>query len=160
MKKGLAIVLAAWAGAGLCASDPGHWNGGRTIPVHRLAPLDFDGEKVSPGAPLPAPISQGKTCGQCHDVAAARGGSHFRTGLDTNDAPASVQVEPWFWADEALGSPFRFRSTASPARSHRATSASRPSNGRRRSAVPSRAAASGAIRARWRRRPGRASAGS
>ena len=103
MKKCLTIVLAAWASAGLCAADPGHWNGGRTVPVHRLAPLDFDGEKVSPSAALPAPISQDKTCGQCHDVAAARGGSHFRTGLDTNDAPASVQVEPWFWADEALG---------------------------------------------------------
>ena len=84
-------------------SGHSHWNGGRTVPVHRLAPLDFDGEKVSPSAALPAPISQGKTCGQCHDVAAARGGTHFRTGLDTNDAPASVQTEPWFWADEALG---------------------------------------------------------
>ena len=82
---------------------PSHWNGGRTIPVHRLAPLDYDGEKVSPGAALPSPISQDKTCGQCHDVRSARGGSHFRTGLDTNDAPSSVQVEPWFWADEALG---------------------------------------------------------
>ncbi len=80
-----------------------HWNGGRTVPVHRLAPLDFDGDKVSPGASLPSPISQDKTCGQCHDVQSARGGSHFRTGLDTNDAPSSVQVEPWFWADEALG---------------------------------------------------------
>ena len=79
-----------------------HWNGGRTVPVHRLAPLDFDGDKVSPGASLPSPISQDKTCGQCHDVQSARGGSHFRTGLDTNDAPSSVQVEPWFWADEAL----------------------------------------------------------
>ena len=90
MKKVLAIALAAWAGACLCAADPGHWNGGRTIPVHRLAPLDFDGEKVSPSAPLPSPISQDKTCAQGLDVPAARGGSHFRTGLDTNDAPSSV----------------------------------------------------------------------
>ena len=104
MKKRLAIAAAALACAGgLLAADPGHWNGGRTVPVHRLSPLDFDGEKVSPAAPLPEPVSQDKTCGQCHDVPAARGGSHFRTGLDTNDAPASVQVEPWFWADEALG---------------------------------------------------------
>ncbi len=103
MKKSLAIALVACASLSLCAADPGHWNGGRTIPVHRLAPLDFDGEKVSPSASLPAPISQDKTCAQCHDVPAMRGGSHFRTGLDTNDAPSSVQVEPWFWADEALG---------------------------------------------------------
>ena len=104
MKTCLSIAaLVVCAGAGAYAAEFGHWNGGRTIPVHRLAPLGFDGEKVSPAAALPAPISQDKTCGQCHDVAAARGGSHFRTGLDTNDAPASVQVEPWFWADEALG---------------------------------------------------------
>ena len=103
MKKGFAIAAALICAGGLLAADPGHWNGGRTVPVHRLSPLDFDGEKVSPAAALPEPISQDKTCSQCHDVSAARGGSHFRTGLDTNDAPASVQVEPWFWADEALG---------------------------------------------------------
>ena len=59
MKKCLAIALAACAGICLCAADPGHWNGGRTVPVHRLAPLDFDGEKVSPSASLPSPISPG-----------------------------------------------------------------------------------------------------
>lgn len=78
-----------------------HWNGGRVPPVHKLAPLDAEGDKVNPAAPLPAPISQSKTCGQCHDVASIHGGSHFRTGLDTNDAPASVCVEPWFLADES-----------------------------------------------------------
>ena len=75
MKTCLSIAaLVVCAGAGAYAAEFGHWNGGRTIPVHRLAPLDFDGEKVSPAAALPAPISQDKTCGQCHDVAAARGG--------------------------------------------------------------------------------------
>ncbi len=103
MKSILLSALASCACLSIWAADPGHWNGGRTVPVHRLAPLDFDGEKVSPSAALPAPISQGKTCSQCHDVPAMKGGSHFRTGLDTNDAPSSVQVEPWFWADEALG---------------------------------------------------------
>ena len=68
MKKCLAIALAACAGFCLCAADPGHWNGGRTVPVHRLAPLDFDGEKVSPSASLPSPISQDKTCGQCQPL--------------------------------------------------------------------------------------------
>ena len=104
MRKHLTAGLSAFAAcAALFAAVPVHWNGGRTVPVHRLAPRDFDDEKVSPAAALPTPFSQAKTCGQCHDVAAAHGGSHFRTGLDTNDTPASVQVEPWFWADEGLG---------------------------------------------------------
>ncbi len=103
MKRLLPLSLAALACAVSLAAAPNHWNGGRTVPVHRLTPRDFDDGKVSPSASLPAPFSQAKTCGQCHDVQAAHGGSHFRTGLDTNDAPASVQVEPWFWADEELG---------------------------------------------------------
>ena len=80
-----------------------HFNGGRTVPVHRLAPLDADGEKISPASVLPEPVSQAKTCTQCHDTHLMSGGSHFRTGLDTNDAPESVAVEPWFWADEKTG---------------------------------------------------------
>lgn len=95
----LGWVVLAWCGA--FAGE--HWNGGRVAPVHRLAPRDFDDERVSVSASLPTPISQAKTCGQCHDVAALHGGSHFRTGLDTNDAPVSVQVEPWFWVNETLG---------------------------------------------------------
>ena len=80
-----------------------HFNGGRTVPVHRLAPLDADGDKVSPSDALPRPVSQAKTCAQCHDTHLMSGGSHFRTGLDTNDAPESVAVEPWFWIDEQMG---------------------------------------------------------
>ena len=102
MTRRVLIAASILACVGLFAATD-HWNGGRTVPVHRLAPRDFDDAKVSPSAPLPTPFSQEKTCGQCHDMKAAHGGSHFRTGLDTNDAPASVQVEPWFWADEALG---------------------------------------------------------
>ena len=80
-----------------------HFNGGRTVPVHRIAPLDAEGDKISPSANLPEPVSQAKTCAQCHDTHLMAGGSHFRTGLDTNDAPESVAVEPWFWADERTG---------------------------------------------------------
>jgi len=102
MKNGI-LAIALSACVVLPAAATAHWNGGRTVPVHRLAPRDFTDTAVSPFAPLPAPISQATTCGQCHDVKSVHGGSHFRTGLDTNDAPVSVQVEPWFWADEALG---------------------------------------------------------
>ena len=103
--KSAALILAAaslslaWAGAPAAS----HWNGGRTVPVHRLAPLDAAGDKISPADRLPRPVSQAKTCGQCHDVASMKGGSHFRTGLVPDEAAASVRVEPWFLADEKTG---------------------------------------------------------
>ena len=103
MKTSLLACLAALSLASLPAFAASHWNGGRTVPVHKLAPRDAEGEKVSPSGRLPRPISLAQTCGQCHDVAAMHRGSHFRTGLDAGDAPASVTVEPWFWADEATG---------------------------------------------------------
>ncbi|MGN0846632.1 MAG: cytochrome c3 family protein [Kiritimatiellia bacterium] len=98
-----------------------HWNGGRTVPVHRLAPRDAEGEKVSPSGRLPRPISMEQTCGQCHDVASMHRGSHFRTGLDAGDAPESVVVEPWFWADEKTG-------TAIPLSLHGQEGAYRPAD--------------------------------
>ena len=96
-----------------------HFNGGRTVPIHRLAPLDADGDKISPSGDLPRPVSQAKTCSQCHDTHLMSGGSHFRTGLDTNDAPESVAVEPWFWIDEKMG-------TAIPLTLHGQAGAFRP----------------------------------
>ncbi len=96
-----------------------HWNGGRTVPVHKLAPRDAEGEKVSPAGRLPRPISLAQTCGQCHDVASMHRGSHFRTGLDIHDSKPSVSVEPWFWADEKTG-------TAIPLSLHGQAGALRP----------------------------------
>ena len=80
-----------------------HWNGGRTVPVHRLAPRDASGSTISSMAALPRPVSTVNTCGQCHEVDSMKGGSHFRTGLDAGDATSSVAVEPWFWADDKTG---------------------------------------------------------
>ena len=101
------VILRLGAAAALAAAPfallADHFNGGRTVPVHRIAPLDADGEKISPASVLQEPVSQAKTCTQCHDTHLMSGGSHFRTGLDTNDAPESVTVEPWFWADEKTG---------------------------------------------------------
>ena len=119
MKTSLLACLAALSLASLPAFAASHWNGGRTVPVHKLAPRDAEGEKVSPSDRLPRPISLAQTCGQCHDVAAMHRGSHFRTGLDAGDAPASVTVEPWFWADEATG-------TAIPLSLHGQAGARRP----------------------------------
>ncbi|MDD6029225.1 MAG: cytochrome c3 family protein [Kiritimatiellae bacterium] len=101
----LMLVLAALAGvrADVPRAGASHWNGGRTVPVHKLAPLDADGDKVSPTDRLPRPVSQVQTCGQCHDVAAMKGGSHFHTGLAPEDVEEGVRTEPWFLADEKTG---------------------------------------------------------
>ena len=98
------LMLAALAAGSLYADDSNsHWNGGRTVPVHKLAPCDANGDKVSVRGRMPEPISQVKTCGQCHEVAAIAGGSHFRTGLSTNEAPPTVNFEPWFFVDGTNG---------------------------------------------------------
>ena len=76
-------------------AQAGEFNGGRTVPVHRFAPVDRDGDKVSVRARMPAAMSQEKTCAQCHDVDTMRGGSHFRSG-GTNDVVNKVNREPWF----------------------------------------------------------------
>ena len=85
-------MLAAALAVAAAASD---FNGGRTVPVHRFAPVDRDGDKVSVCARMPAALSQEKTCGQCHEVEKMPGGSHFRNG-GTNDVVNKVNREPWF----------------------------------------------------------------
>ena len=85
-------MLAAALAVAASASD---FNGGRTVPVHRFAPVDRDGDKVSVCARMPAALSQEKTCGQCHAVEKMPGGSHFRNG-GTNDVVNKVNREPWF----------------------------------------------------------------
>ena len=81
-----------------------HWNGGRNVPVHKLAPLDAEGEKVGPRDAGARAISTVQTCSQCHELKKMKGGSHFRTGLDADEAKPSVTVEPWFLIDSATGS--------------------------------------------------------
>jgi len=85
-------MLAAALAVAASASD---FNGGRTVPVHRFAPVDRDGDKVSACARMPVALSQEKTCGQCHEVEKMPGGSHFRNG-GTNDVINRVNREPWF----------------------------------------------------------------
>ena len=98
-------TLAAIAFAALsAAAAPSHWNGGRNVPVHKIALLDADGDTVSPRDANAAAMSTARTCAQCHDLDAMKGGSHFRTGLDKDDAKPSVTVEPWFAVDYVTGS--------------------------------------------------------
>ena len=67
LRMGAAAALAAAP----FALQADHFNGGRTVPVHRIAPLDAEGDKVSPSDALPRPVSQAKTCAQCLGRAAA-----------------------------------------------------------------------------------------
>ena len=97
----LAALVSAALGA---AAGTPHWNGGRNVPVHKIALLDADGEKVDPREDSPRALSTAKTCAQCHDLDAMKGASHFRTGLDKDEAKPSVTVEPWFWTDRDTGS--------------------------------------------------------
>ncbi len=93
---GMARFLAVAAVAAVAsAASAGDYNGGRTVPAHRFVPVDRDGDPVSASGRLPSPVSQERTCGQCHEVDRMRGGSHFRTG-GTNDVVNSVNREPWF----------------------------------------------------------------
>ena len=91
-RRFLALGLGAICAGVACAGD---FNGGRTVPVHRFAPIDREGDRVSVRARMPAAFSQEKTCGQCHEVDRMRGGSHFRSG-GTNDVVNKVNREPWF----------------------------------------------------------------
>ena len=54
------VILRMGAAAALAAAplalSADHFNGGRTVPVHRIAPLDAEGDKVSPSASLPEPV--------------------------------------------------------------------------------------------------------
>ena len=92
MKRCTVILFALAVSLSVLASE---FNGGRTVPVHRFAPVDNEGDKVSVRARMPAAISQEKTCAQCHDVDKMRGGSHFRSG-GTNDVVNKINREPWF----------------------------------------------------------------
>ncbi len=102
-KQILSVLLSGLALAAVASGDDAHWNGGRTVPVHKLVPKDAAGDKVSVADRLPQAISQVQTCGQCHDVKAMAGGSHFHTGLDTNDSPLKVNFEPWFLVEALSG---------------------------------------------------------
>ena len=79
-----------------------HWDGGRNMPVHRLAVNDELGDTIVPGAPNALPLSTKKTCGQCHDYEAISSGWHFN--MSNANAPIGRPSEPWFLNDALTGS--------------------------------------------------------
>lgn len=86
--RGFASVLAVLA---VCTAFASGYNGGATVPVHRLQPLDADGDAVFPSSDRP--FSLARTCSQCHDTAEMKG-AHMSVG--TTNAVRTANDEPWF----------------------------------------------------------------
>jgi len=101
MKKILLTALALAAGSTFAAVES-HYDGGRVIPVHRLALNDEFGDTIVPGAQNVLPISTRKTCGQCHDYDTIAGGWHFN--MSSTNGVCGRPSEPWFLIDPVSGS--------------------------------------------------------
>jgi hypothetical protein len=90
------IVVALAFGAALTASAS-HFDGSRTLPVHRIPLSDEEGQTIVSSVPASMPFSARLTCGACHDYEKIHGGTHF--GGTGQGRPA----EPWIVVDEATG---------------------------------------------------------
>ncbi|MEI6645441.1 MAG: cytochrome c3 family protein [bacterium] len=101
MKKLLLTALALVAGSTFAAVES-HYDGGRVIPVHRLALNDEFGDLIVPGTQNVLPISTRKTCGQCHDYDTIAGGWHFN--MSNPSAIPGRPAQPWFLIDAVSGS--------------------------------------------------------
>jgi len=80
-----------------CASWGNHFDGSRTVPVHRIPLLDEEGQKITDTVPDSLPFSAKLTCGACHDYEAIHSGTHFQT------LEQGSPSEPWIAVDEATG---------------------------------------------------------
>ncbi len=100
MKKLFSITL-AMAAAAASAAVESHWDGGRNVPVHRLALNDEFGDPIVPAAPGALPMSTRKTCGQCHDYATIASGWH--SNMSSSQKPGRPS-QPWFLVDPLSGS--------------------------------------------------------
>ena len=101
MKKWIMTATALTAGFAVAAMEA-HWDGGRNIPVHRLALNDELGDTIIPGAQDALPVSTKQTCGQCHDYGMIATGWHFN--MSNADAKIGRPSEPWFLVDALTGS--------------------------------------------------------
>jgi len=77
------------------------WSGSRTIPVHRIALTDENGEGIVPQYKASMPYSSRKTCGACHDYEKISHGWHFNYA--EKDALKGRAGQPWIWYDEITG---------------------------------------------------------
>ncbi|MEI7945831.1 MAG: hypothetical protein WCJ02_04010 [bacterium] len=101
MKKLLLTTLALAAGSAIAAVES-HYDGGRVVPVHRLALNDEFGDLIVPGTLNVLPVSTRKTCGQCHDYDTIAGGWHFN--MSNPSANPGRPGQPWFLIDSVSGS--------------------------------------------------------
>jgi len=74
-----------------------HFDGSRTLPVHRIPLSNEEGQKIISSVPGTMPFSAKMTCGACHDYKAIHSGTHFG---GTGQGRAS---EPWIVVDEKSG---------------------------------------------------------
>ncbi len=74
-----------------------HFDGSRTLPVHRIPLAAEDGQKIISTVPNTMPFSARMTCGACHDYEAIHGGTHF------GGAGQGRATEPWIVIDEKNG---------------------------------------------------------
>ncbi len=101
MKNILFSLLALAAGSTFAVVES-HYDGGRVIPVHRLALNDEFGDAIVPGTQNVLPVSTRKTCGQCHDYDTIAGGWHFN--MSRTNGVCGRPSEPWFLIDPVSGS--------------------------------------------------------
>jgi len=74
-----------------------HFDGSRTLPVHKIPLADEEGQKIVSTVPGTMPFSARMTCGACHDYEAIHGGSHF------SGTGQGRPTEPWIVVDETSG---------------------------------------------------------
>ncbi|MDD4869959.1 MAG: hypothetical protein PHR77_05310 [Kiritimatiellae bacterium] len=97
------LIVAARMSAGIDEAPKKfhEWSGSRTIPVHRIALSDENGENIVPQYKLSMPYSSRKTCGACHDYNKISRGWHFNYA--EKDALKGRPGQPWIWYDEITG---------------------------------------------------------
>ena len=94
MKKQLLILPILGTAVSVFAT---HFDGSRTLPVHRIPLTAEDGQKVVPTVPHTMPYSTKMTCGACHDYEEIHGGTHFK------GAGQGRPAQPWIVVDEKSG---------------------------------------------------------
>lgn len=98
MKK-ILITLLVLAGLSIAVRASHEWDGGRTLPVHRIPLRDEKDQVIYPENDYAAPFSARFTCGACHDYAKISRGWHFNPVKSAEDRKG----EPWVLVDEKSG---------------------------------------------------------
>lgn len=94
MKTSRLILIILGAAVSVLAN---HFDGSRTLPVHRIPLSDEEGQKIISTIPNAMPYSARMTCGACHDYEKIHNGTHFK------GAGEGRPTEPWIVVNEATG---------------------------------------------------------